>query len=354
LPADTVLEVSYGGSRGLKLYAFYNPNQVPPGDTNINDPSAPRRPAHAVMPGAPAGAACTVSAYYASIADNNPSLYSCDTAFDASTNGLRSNAQSNYDSLQVRLEKRYSHGLQYQLSYTYAHSLDNASSASLGSVNNGDFQDQRNPNLDYGNSDFDVRHRLVFSYIYDLPFGRGKMLAKDASGVVNQILGDWQLSGVFSDTTGNYYTATDADSVANGDCGGTVAGCARPNLVGNPNAKPCVAGTLFNTCAFADDSTNPGIIPIGSLGNEPRNNILGPGIKVWDTSFVKQFPISEQKHFEFRAELFNVLNHTNYLFATFGEISAPATSVTMNSGVFGLPQAARNPRQIQFALKFYF
>jgi hypothetical protein len=349
LPADTVLEVSYGGSRGLKLYAFYNGNQVPPGDSNLSDPTAPRRPAHAVMPGAPAGDSCTLQAYYL-----NNGTYSCDPAFDASTENFRSNAQSNYDSLQVRLEKRYTHGLQYQLAYTWAHSLDTASSASLGSTNNGDFQDQRFPNANYGNSDFDVRHRFVFSYVYDLPMGRGQALGKDTSGVVNQVLGNWQLSGVVTLATGNYYTATDDVSVANGDCGGTVGGCTRPNLVGNPNAKPCIPGTIFNTCAFADDNTTPGIIPIGTLGNAPRNDILGPGTKEWDTSLVKQFPISEQKHLELRAEFFNVLNHVNYLFGTFGTINAPTTSVTMNSGVFGYPQASRAPRQIQFAVKFYF
>jgi len=349
LPADTLLDVSYAGSRGLKLYAFYNGNQVPPGDPNLSDPTAPRRPANQVLPGSPAGDACTLQAFYA-----NNGTYSCNPAFDSSIADFRSNAQSNYDSLQVRLEKRYSHGLQYQVAYTYSHSLDTASSASLGSLNNGDFQDQRYPNANYGNSDFDVRQRFVFSYVYDLPVGRGHALAKDASSFVNQVIGNWQVSGVFTAVTGNYYTATDADSVANGDCGGTVGGCSRPNLVGNPNAKPCIAGTIFNTCAFADDNNTPGIIPIGTLGNAPRNDILGPGNKEWDTSLVKQFPFSEQKHLEFRAEFFNILNHVNYLFGTFGSISAPPTSVTMNSGVFGYPQAARSPRQIQFALKFYF
>lgn len=349
LPAETLLEVSYAGSRGLKLYAFYNGNQVPPGDSNLSDPTAPRRPAHTVMPGAPAGDSCTLQAF-----DANNGTYSCDPAFDSSIATFRSNAQSNYDSLQVRLQKRYTHGLQYQVSYTYGHSLDTASSASLGSLNNGDFQDRRFPNANYGSSDFDVRHRFVFSYVYDLPVGRGQALDKNASGPVNQILGNWQLSGVVTAVTGNYYTATDAVSVANGDCGGTVGGCTRPNLVGNPNTKPCLPGTIFNTCAFADDNTTPGIIPVGTLGDAPRNDIEGPGTREWDTSLVKQFPFSEQKHLEFRAEFFNILNHVNYLFGTFGAISAPPTSVTMNSGVFGYPQAARAPRQVQFALKFYF
>jgi hypothetical protein len=346
LPADTVLEVSYGGSRGLKLFAFYNGNQATP-DANASDPTAPRRPAHEVTPGA-TGDSCSLDAF-----NNTPALYNCNPAFDAGIAAFRSNTQSNYNSLQVRLEKRYSHGLQYEAAYTFAHALDNASSASLGSVNNGDFRDQTNPNLEYGNSDFDVRHRFVFSYVYELPFGHGRRFAGDASGFLNQVIGNWQMAGVFSAATGNYYTATDTVSVSNSDCGGTVGYyCSRPTLVGNPNATPCVPGTLFNTCAFAHNTVQ------GTFGDAGRNIIQGPGYKTWDTSLVKQFPISEQKHFEFRAEFFNVLNHVNYLFGNFGAISAEPTPLELNptnpqSG-FGFPLAARAPRQIQFALKFYF
>ena len=342
LPADNVLEISYGGSRGLKLFAFYNANQAVP-DPNPSDPLAPRRPANNnAWPGG-SGGPCSLATQG----------QFCNPALDAAIDTLRSNAQSNYHSLQVRLEKRYSHGLQYEAAYTFAHALDSASSASLGSVNNGDFQDQRFPNQNYGNADFDVRHRFVFSYVYDLPFGHGRKFAANASGVMNQILGNWQMSGVFSAATGNYYTATDTVSVSNSDCGGTVGFyCSRPNIVGNPNATPCISGTLFNTCAFADNTI------LGTFGNAPRNDIKGPGYVTWDTSLVKQFPISEQKHLEFRVEFFNVLNHVNYLFGQFGAISAEPTPLELNptnpqSG-FGYPLAARAPRQIQFALKFYF
>ncbi len=358
LPADTVLEVSYAGSRGLKLFAFYNGNQAVP-DPNAADPLAPRRPANEPIPaGAPgyvAGGVCSLAAY-----QNTPALYSCNPALDTDIATFRSNTQSNYNSLQVRLEKRYSHGLQFEVAYTFAHSLDNASSASLGSVNNGDFLDQRYPNQNYGNSDFDVRQRFVFSYVYDLPFGRGKMFAKDASGVVNQILGNWQMSGVFSAATGNYYTATDIVPVSNGSCGGFVGyQCARPTIIGNPNATPCVPGTLFNTCAFGPNNVQ------GTFGDAPRNDIVGPGYTEWDTSLVKQFPISDTKRFEFRAEFFNILNHVNYLFSPFGGISIEPIPLEFDPGnintvtnphasAFGYPVAARAPRQIQFALKFYF
>jgi hypothetical protein len=335
LPADTVFEVSYGGSRGLKLFAFYNGNQAVP-TADATQATAPRRPAHNAAPGATGD--CTVA-----------TPENCNPALDTGIGTFRSNTQSNYNSLQMRLEKRYSHGLQFEAAYTWAHALDNASSASLGSVNNGDFQDQRFPNAEYGNADFDVRHRFVFSYIYDLPFGHGRKFAGNASGFVNQILGNWQMAGVFSTATGNFYTASDINPVSNSDCGGTVGYyCSRPNMVGNPNASPCVAGTLFNTCAFEHNTAQ------GTFGNAGRNIIKGPGYQTWDASLVKQFPINERTHLEFRAEFFNVLNHVNFLFEQFGSISAEPIPLELGQGGFGYALSARDPRQVQFALKFYF
>jgi hypothetical protein len=345
LPAETVLQITYAGSRGLKLFGFYNGNQAVP-NADPNAPTAPRRPVHNNnWPGAAGPCDLNPANNYADAANCNP-------AFDASIDTLRSNTQSNYNSLQARLEKRFSHGLQFEAAYTYAHSLDNASSASLGSANNGDFRLQTNPNLEYGNSDFDIRQRFVLSYVYDLPFGRGKRFGTGASGVLNQFIGNWQLAGLFSAATGNWYTVSDIVSHTNADCGGTVAyNCARPNVLPgmNPNGHPSVPGTLFNTAAFDDASVQP-----PSSGNAGRNIVLGPGYKTWDTSLMKQFPIREQMHVEFRAEFFNILNHVNYLFQQFGAISVEPTALELGQSAFGFPQAARNPRQIQFALKLYF
>jgi hypothetical protein len=204
--------------------------------------------------------------------------------------------------------------------------------------------------LEYGNADFDVRHRVVVSYAYDLPFGRGRSLGGNLSGVANQIVGNWQLAGITSASTGNWFTATDAvTNVSNSDCGGTVGFyCSRPNLVGNPNATPCVPGTLFNTCAFA-----PNQIP-GTFGDAGRNIILGPGLQEWDISLLKIIPVGERMHFEFRAESFNTFNHVNPLFGIPGEISEEPTTLERGTPQFGYAAAARPPRQLQFALKFYF
>jgi hypothetical protein len=325
---NTILDISYGGSRGLKLFTFYNGNQAVPatdpqfvtfcttdGNTLLTCPTANRRPFQAV---------------------------------DAGISTFRSNGVSNYNSLQVRLERQFSHGLQFEASYTFAHSLDDASSASLGSANQGDFRLQTDPLSEYSNSDFDVRHRFVFSSIYELPFGKDKLLGRNASGWENQIIGSWQVATIITASTGNWYTPTDISAnVSTSDCGGTVENCIRPDLVGNPNGKPCVAGTLFNTCAFASDTV------VGTFGNAGRNIIQGPGYQNWDISLFKTIPISETKRFEFRAEFFNAFNHANPEF-TNPETVSENTATELGSSTYGFAGYTRTPRQIQFALKFYF
>jgi len=325
LPSQIMLDVSYAGSHGENLYGMYNGNQAQPdatfcttnGNTPGNCPTAPRRP----FPGV-----------------------------DGSIATLRANDFSNYNSLQVHLEKRLSNGLQFGVSYTYSHALDDASSASLGSLNNGDFRDQLTPWIEYGNSDFDVRHRLVINYAYALPFGQGQRFGGNAKGVLNQIIGNWQIAGITTAQTGNWFTITDAaTSVSTADGGGTVGWFqVRPNVIGNPNATPCAAGTLFNTCAFADNTT------FFTFGNAGRNIVRGPGFQNWDFSAFKLFPIREQMHLEFRAEFFNIFNHVNPLLGPAGAISEEPQAVEFGTPQFGFPVAARDPRFIQFALKFYF
>jgi hypothetical protein len=326
LPSEVLLSVSYAGSHGSNLYGLYNGNQAQPnvvfcttdGNTPQNCPTAPRRPFPAV---------------------------------DGSIDTLRANDYSNYHALQVHIEKRLSRGLQFGASYTYAHSLDDASSASLGSLNNGDFRNELDPGAEYGNADFDVRQRFVVDYAYELPFGHGKAFGGNASGVLNQIIGNWQVAGITTAQTGNWFTITDSlTNVSTSDGGGSVGFFeVRPNVVGNPNGKPCAPGTLFNTCAFVDNTT------FFTFGDAGRNIVRGPGLQDWDFSIFKLFPIREQMHAEFRAEFFNIWNHVNPLLGPVGAISEEPTAVEFGTGqLFGRPVAARDPRFIQFAMKFYF
>lgn len=338
LPAQSVLEISYAGSRGGDLYNFYNGNQAAvdpvfcntPPNTAGNCPTAPRRPAK--------------------ICDNSVFPPNCNGIFDTIIYQLRSDGYSNYSSLQARWEKNFAHGFQFQASYTYAHALDDASSANLGSLNNGDFRNQLQPYLEYGNSDFDVRHRFVISYIYQLPFGNGKAVGGGATGALNQIIGNWQVAGIVTAQTGNWFTVTDSlTNVSTSDGGGGVGFYeVRPNVVGNPNGKHCLPGTFFNTCAFVDNA-----IPF-TFGDAGRNIVRGPGLQDWDFSVFKMFPLSEEKRFEFRTEFFNIWNHVNPLVEPLGLISEEPQPVEFGTPQFGFAQGARDPRFIQLAVKFYF
>lgn len=357
LLGNSVFALTYAGSKGTKLYTFFNGNQAEP----TADPSAataPRRPVFATVIGA---------ATPCSLADSS----NCAPVFDTGIDWFRSTGSSNYHSLQARFEKRFSKGLQFEASYTYAHSLDIASNANLGPTqNNSDFRDFRIPQQEYGNSDFDVRHRFVINSIYELPFGHGKRFLGNAGGVANQIVGGWQIANIISISSGNWYTVLDSNgNFANAD-GGAGGVSQRPDQVSNPNkAGPVLANpnpqcqvlvsqgglapdkirtptAWFNTCAFTDPA-------LGSFGNVGRNTIESPGYRTWDFSLFKFFQTSERTNLEFRAEFFNLLNHTNFLFANSGPQNGNNATI-LGTSQFGSLTAARPPRQIQFALKFSF
>jgi len=313
LPSDSVFDITYAGSKGTRLYTFFNGNQAAPSP----DPTAayaPRRPVPLI---------------------------------DAGIDWFRSTGASEYHSLQAHFEKRFNHGLQFQSSYTYGHSIDNASNANLGPTqNNSDFRDFRHPEAEKGNSDFDVRHRLVGSFIYALPIGKGQAIAGSSGRLADEVIGGWQIASIVSISTGNFFTVLDGNgNFANAD-GGAGGVSQRPDQVGNPNATPCVAGTRFNTCAFADPAQ-------GSFGDVRRNTIEGPGYRTWDFSVFKNFTITERTKLEFRGEFFNVLNHTNFLFARSGPQNGNNSTI-FGTSQFGLVTAARDPRQIQFALRLSF
>ena len=347
LPGNSVFALTYAGSKGTKLYTFFNGNQAQPtADSTI--PTAPRRQVFATLIGQTP--AC-------SLADAT----NCSPVFDTGIDWFRSTGSSNYNSLQARFEKRFSKGLQFQVSYTWAHSLDISSNANLGPTqNNSDFRDYRIPQQEYGNSDFDVRNRLVINSIYELPFGHGKHFFGAAHGVAEQIVGGWQVANIISISSGNWYTVLDANgNFANAD-GGAGGVSQRPDVVGDWNrpgpiaANPgCVAPTKihtpsawFNTCAFVDPA-------LGSFGDVGRNTVEAPGYRTWDFSAFKFFKTSERTELEFRAEFFNLLNHTNFLFANSGPQNGNNATI-LGTSQFGSLTAARSPRQIQFALKFSF
>lgn len=307
--SGTVLEVAYVGSKGTKLYTFSNLNQAAP-SADASAPSAPRRPFPVI---------------------------------NTAISNLNGWGYSFYDGLQTKIEHRFGHGLSALANYTYSHALGNSSNANLGSQNNDAFRWSRHPEWEYGNLDFDVRHRFVSSYTWELPMGRNQPWFNRANAAENLLVSGWVTSGIVTLSSGTWFTVTDANAnFANSD------GQQRPDVVPGVKAtdKPCVPGTSFNTCAFQDPAP-------GSFGDVGLNTLKGPGVMEWDPAVVKNFTLGESRRVEFRAELYNAFNHTNFQFAASGPQNG-INSTVLGTSSFGYVTAARSPRQVQFALKFYY
>jgi hypothetical protein len=250
-------------------------------------------------------------------------------------------ASSNYNALVLRAEKRISFGLMVSGSYTYSKSIDNDS---LGNSVVSSNLDQSNVKaLERGLSSFDIRKRLTVSYTYDLPF-------KFGNKALSAAFGNWQAGGIITEQSGQPFTVN-----ITSDRGNTGQLNQRPNLIGNPNlhGQRSVA-QWFDTSVFVAQ-------PFGTLGTAGRNILEGPGTNVVDFSLFKNIALTERHRLQFRSEFFNLFNHTNFdfpeRFCAFqpppGQRFAPAGSACQ-SGTFGRLSAARDPRILQFALKYLF
>ena len=245
---------------------------------------------------------------------------------------------SNYHSMNAKLE-RHTSSLVATVVYTWAKSTDTKSAAAgIGASGFNGWQgllDNSRPELDRGLSDFDVDHRLVGSFVYNLPFGKGEKIAGDASGVKNAIVGGWQVNGILTFQRGFPITITAADAGGLNDSFGTN----RANLVGDPypDGFEKSVNAWFNTAAFGQPAP-------GSFGTIKRNTLRGPGINNMDLALFKNFELGMGARFQFRFESFNALNHTQF--------NAPVVNVADNR--FGRVLGSRPGRINQVGLKFLF
>ncbi len=283
---------------------------------------------------------------------------------------------SNYNALQLSLKKSASRGFTFNLNYTYSHSIDGGSTWHSGSTSSngaaggeGYTSDANLPGIDRGNSIFDVRHRLVGNYVWELPFFRSQQ------GFMGHVLGGWSLNGIISRQTGAHFSPY-IRKFANlvGDCSqaGVDAGqCVNEggdfNLDHERNDRPNAAAThLSATHDQWADGWGPGFqysqparsspngfftAPcLGCIGDLGRNTFVGPAFVSWETSVHKKIKITERVGVEFRAEAFNVLNHTNFQLPG----AHNATNNRITQGNFGQAGTTFNPRQLQLGLKVSF
>ena len=240
-------------------------------------------------------------------------------------------ANSAYNSLQVSLDKRFVHGLQFTAAYTFSKSIDEASS----------FEGILNPLPGANNrslSLFDARHRFVLSYLWNLP-------VRKYSGVAGKLFDDWAVSGITTYQTGFPIRITsESDNELMNSFDFELPG--EPNQVGPFTwQRPQGNGNYyFNTPASQTSIfTENGVF--GYVGSAPRTICCGPGISETDFALVKLIPFNERMHMEFRAETFNVFNHTQFY--------NPDGDST-DGAQFGQVTQVKDPRLMQFALKFYF
>ncbi len=244
---------------------------------------------------------------------------------------------SSYHALQMALQRRFTKGLSVDVNYTYAHGLDNAPGLSNEFGDGYGASPTTRGTYEYGNSDLDLHHRIAGNVIYELPFG------KSSTGAKGLLAKGWQVNALAVWETGLPFTITNTTDIA-----GTLPGdnqVDRPNVVGNVRLGHPTQGEWFNTAAFQ-------VQPVGTLGNERRNQIYGPPYGHLDMSLFKDFPFLHDRGIvQFRVESFNLSNTP-----TFANPMAASLELGSGSG-FGTLSATNGnytPRVLQFVLKVQF
>ena len=325
----TTLTVGYIGS-----HAYH---QILSGD--LNEPAFVTCP-NPACPGTDNLAPGTI--FYPSATKLNPAVTNTTSWFSGGT--------ANYNGLIVDVRRNLTHGLQLRGNYTWSKNLDDGSAWNTSvSANTPAYVEVPSlPRLDYGPAATDVRQIFAFNGSYDLPFGGGQALLPHANGTVNRIVSGWQLATIADLQTGFPFSPQLGYNPTNS---GDTRNPVRPNL--NPNFHGSVynhgttaerVAQFFNPNAFAPPVT-------GAVGNVNRDTLTGPGYADWDVSLLKSTPLTESTRLQFRAEIFNVLNHTNL--QTPNEVVY--TSATQQSPTAGVVTAtAGTSRQIQLGLKLLF
>src|SRR5580658_2587375 len=324
LDQHTSLSVGYVGSHGY--------HELLSVDANVPTP--------AICPASPCPATLPAGTLY--IAKGTP----LPNAALANTTSWFTEGVSSYNALQVDVNRRTSHGLTLRGVYTYSKSLDDGGTlnTSVGTNTPAFTAYPLNPKLDWGLSPFNVKNLAAINGNYELPFGTGKAFAHPNSNFVSQLVSGWSVASVVTVQSGlpfspqlGYNPANDGDS-RNPVRPSWNPGFSGPVILGQP-------GEYFNPNAFITPAS-------GTYGNAGRDVLVGPGLATVDVSAMKVTRIHERLNLQFRAEFFNVLNHTNFNTPNPVVFASATSGISPTAGL--ISSTATTSRQIQFGLKLLF
>jgi len=370
LPGKILLDTSYVGKKGTHLYlgGYRDMNRLGPQvlaltPAQIGALTTQDQPNPFFCAAAPCDPAHTISDPNSGLSAQFINRYQLQLPFPQFT-GFQGDsppiANSIYHALQVRAEREFSNGLQFLVSYTWSRSIDDASATDdsisfLGGGTTGgstlSVQNPYNLRAERAVSVFDIPQIFQFSYTYELPVGRGKLLGANLHPILNAIVGGWQTNGLWRLSSGRPIIPI-LLSIDSGQTQNSIPTFSQRPILSAPLQRASGStSSLIASGYFA----NPGVLSAPdpfTFGNAPRtiSNVRQPGVNIASMSLFKEFPLGilrEGSRLEFRAEAFNVFNHPNF--------AGPNTKV--GSGNFGMiTSTLRNsgPRELQLGLKLYF
>ncbi len=321
LPGALQVEINYVGSRGTRLLRLVDGN-----------PPQPALVTQLLAGGVPPEQLQFNNLWFLGAANNTAFLHA--EVFNNASSSI-------YHALQANLTRRMSHGVTFQAAYTWAHAIDNSSDPLTPAVGNQGFpRDSLNLAAERGNSDFDVRQRLVLNYAWAIPLGRGH--DHFSGGLAAGIFGGWEVTGITTFSSGLPYdilstldTAhTGQQQRADFNPGGTPLPVLHPRTQTGPNLG------FFSDPAW------------GSAGNLGRNHFYGPGVNRWDLVLRRTMSFTERVKMEFRAESYNLFNRVQ--FSQPGNVISDTGTFGQSTTVVRQPDLTTGARQIQLGIKFSF
>ena len=269
------------------------------------------------------------------------------------------NGYSNYNSAQVTFTKRLSHGLQYDVNYTWSRMQDVQDSSGWGSRDGGQvYQNAYDRRANYGPSNFDLPHMFKGDVTYQLPFGKGRTFM-NRGGIFDAFLGGWQAATIFTVESGRPFTFVYGGTDNSGSLASSGGYTLYPNVIGNPSVSHQSINQWFNTCYAGGGCSNPAFaIPApGTFGNSGRNSFRGPGLTDVDFSLGKNFRLPlprETGDLQIRFDAMNVLNHANFDVPNASIGTSNAGIITGITGNYNSTNNAFGPRRLQLGARFSF